>query len=171
MRLLVMSSKTQKNKNYKNTKNKKNAPIKKGLSKKAKIAIICAAIAVIIATVVIIVVCNSPENLDTAPIKASLTKAGYSVGSYVPEAKGYVGVTETISATYAKPASDSLADYLNAKKEQVCFIVFDNIENAKKAFEDFRIKWGGNYQVCKISGNAIYFGTKVAVETAFKVAE
>lgn len=150
----------------KNTKTKQ-ANVKKGLSKKAIIAIVCAAVAVVAATVIIIACCVSQKSeFDMAKVKASLERAEYTVTDYVPEVKGYVGVTQTLSATYAKPASDSLADFINAKKEKICFVEFDSAENAKKAFVDFKAKWGEEYEVYNISGNIFYFGTKAAFKAA-----
>ena len=147
--------------------NTRKAPRKK-LSKNALIGIGCALFAAIVACVIIVIVCNIDPDIDVNAAKASLKADGYTVGAYVPKANGYVGVTETVSATYIEVASDSLEDYLDAEAEEINLIVFDNEDNAEAAFEDFDVKWGEEYEECDIAGNIIYFGTSAGLEALLK---
>lgn len=158
-----MSNKTA---NKKKNASKKQAIKKKGLSKKAIIAIVCAAVLVVAATIIIIACVNKAPAIDMAKVKASLENAGYKVNDYVPEVKGYTGVTQTLSGTYRAESDGSLASLVNTKQEKISFVRFDSAENAKKAFEDFRSKWGADYEIYDLSGDVMYFGTKVAYKAA-----
>lgn len=177
-----MAKKTKhknKSKKYKNQSVKNNIGVKKveeteeksSRKKKIIIASIIAAVVIIATVVILAIVLNKPNSINVGNTKNILQEAGYKLDTYVPEAAGLTGVTETISAVNSPKTASSLADFVNSKKESVYLIVFDTEQNAIKAYEDFKIKWGARYEAHNILGNVIYFGTTNAVKLALESAE
>ena len=163
-------TKNMKNKGGNNKKSRKKAVV--APSYKKRWIIIGAALALAIAlTVTLILVFCSDEDVDFDVAESNLKKAGYSMGNYVPELNGYNGVVKTLAATYEKGSFDTLADYVNAEKEAVNLVKFNNEENAEIAYEIFCAKWSDKYDEYGLIGTTVYFGTSDACDIALTTLE
>jgi len=158
-----------KNSSKKRTNGKKQVQTKSNNTRKLWIGI--AALLLIALTVTIILVCCSGPEIDWDMAEANLKKAGYTMGSYVPELSGYKGVVKSMSASYSESSSDSLSDYVNSEKEVINFVRFNNEENAKQAYEIFCQKWTDKFDEYGIVGDTVYFGTSDAFDIATEIEE
>ena len=164
-------TKNMKNKGGNNKSGKKKAVVAPSSKKRWIIAGAALALAIALTVILILVFAGSDNDVDLAAAEASLKNAGYSVGNYVPELNGYNGVVKALAATYEKGSFDTLADYVNAEKEVVNLVQFNNEENAEIAYEIFCAKWSDKYDEYGLVGNTIYFGTDNACDLAVIIVD